>query len=102
MAEELYQFYGRLQSVVQLMRHDGRAIKVLAACFLISSNCFAYQLRVIAPLEINRRQRQNGAANDSQAEKERERERQSSRGRVRRGCKAKMRSSGEIKALELS
>lgn len=54
MEEELYQFYGRLHSVVQLMRHDGRAIKVLAACFLISSNCFAYQLRVIAPLEINR------------------------------------------------
>lgn len=74
MEEELYQFYGRLQSVVQLMRHDGRAIKVLAACFLISSNCFAYQLRVIAPLEINRGQRQNGAANDSQPEEEWERE----------------------------
>lgn len=86
------------------MRLDGRAIKVLAACFLISSNCFAYQLRVIAPLEINRRQRQNGAANDSQAEKEKERgERERGVGVGKeRGCKAKMRSSGEIKALELS
>lgn len=84
------------------MRLDGRAIKVLAACFLISSNCFAYQLRVIAPLEINRRQRQNGAANDSQAKRrERERERGVGAGKER-GCKAKMRSSGEIKALELS
>lgn len=71
------------------MRLDGRAIKVLAACFLISSNCFAYQLRVIAPLEINRRQRQNGAANDSQAEEEREREgREGCRGREGKGLQS--------------
>lgn len=99
MPGKLYLFYVRLQSVVQLMRLDGRAIKVLAACFLISNNCFAYQLRVIAPLEINRRQRQNGAANDSQAEKG---GREGSRSSKVRGCKAKMRSSGEIKALKLS
>lgn len=77
-------------------RLDGRAIKVLAALlFNLQQFLFAYQLRVIAPLEINRRQ--NGVANDSQPERESKRKRERWR-----SCKAKMRSSGEIKALELS
>lgn len=79
-------------------RLDGRAIKVLAALlFNLQQFLFSYQLRVIAPLEIKRRQRQNGVANDSQPERESKRKRERWR-----SCKAKMRSSGEIKALELS